>query len=71
MIAFFHDPPTIPKSMIVAKPQLNAPSKPITVKSPAGLSNERRLKIKAAFEQASRCIVQHMRNQILSGKNGL
>jgi len=64
-------PPIIPKSMIVANSQSNAQSKPITVKSPAGLSNERRLKIKAAFEQASQCIVKHMRNQILTGQNGL
>jgi hypothetical protein len=64
-------PPTIPNSMIVANPQSNAQSKLTTEKSPEGSPSDRTLKIKAAIEHATQCIVTHMRNQILSGKNGL
>ena len=70
-IAVFHPPANYSKSMTVENPHLNVQSEQTTVKSPEELRSDRTLKIKAAMEQARQCIVTHMRNQILSGKNGL
>lgn len=70
-IAFFHEPTNIIKNMTVQNQQCDAQSKQTTVKSPEGSGSERAIKIKAALKQASQSIVSHMRQQILTGQNGL
>jgi hypothetical protein len=57
--------------MTVENPHLNAQSKQTTVKSPEELRNDRALKINAAMDHATECIVAHMRKQILTRQNGL
>jgi hypothetical protein len=70
-IAVFHDPANYSKSMTVENPHRNAQSKQTTVKSPEELRSDRELKINAAMDHATQCIVAHMRKQILTRQNGL
>ena len=58
--------------MTDANSQPDAQSKQTKVEpSPKKMDDDRKIQIKAAMEHAVECIVTHMRNQILSGKNGL
>lgn len=57
--------------MTGSNPTFNEQSTRTTVKSTEESRSERALKIKAAIEHGTQCIVAHMRKQILTGKNGL
>lgn len=58
--------------MTDANTQSDAQSKQTKVEPlPAKMDDARKRQIKAAMERAVQSIVTHMRNQMLSGKNGL